>query len=342
MVELANRSVNTREFPFSDVQNETHPAADILWQRKREGSLPGKRTDGRKVGAVVEGGAIRALASAAELVQVMHKSDLMNSFDAVYGESIGGPNAAWSLSGNLPEAIRVYYEDINCKEFVDFRRAFRKPIVDTYYLERVVMKKYPINYQAMLDTGISMGLIVACADQVKKGNPLYPLHLIQEYDSYEQFIEWCRGAIRIPVLEGPPVQVSNGIKAWDAGIVDKLPVQAAIEDGCTDIVVFSCVAQDYVPKQYPKLNRLLVNYFLNKHNPDLSKEYDTVKPRYAKTLDYLRMKNLIWDQEPNIVTIFLPAGYPKIDTFETNFDVLKNLESAAESAVHKVLYTKCE
>ncbi len=39
----------------------THPVTQILYRRRDEGSLPGARADGCRVGLVVEGGGMRGL-----------------------------------------------------------------------------------------------------------------------------------------------------------------------------------------------------------------------------------------------------------------------------------------
>ena len=48
-----------------------HPAVEVVQARMRDGSAPGKRRDGFKVGLVVEGGGMRGVVSGAAL-QAMH------------------------------------------------------------------------------------------------------------------------------------------------------------------------------------------------------------------------------------------------------------------------------
>jgi hypothetical protein len=48
-----------------------HPALEVVRARMREGSAPGRRRDGHKVGLVVEGGGMRGVVTGAAL-QAMH------------------------------------------------------------------------------------------------------------------------------------------------------------------------------------------------------------------------------------------------------------------------------
>ncbi len=45
-----------------------HPAVQLAWRRAHAGSRPGARTDGAKLGLVVEGGGMRGVISAGSLM----------------------------------------------------------------------------------------------------------------------------------------------------------------------------------------------------------------------------------------------------------------------------------
>ena len=53
------------------VQQQQHPALEVVRARLREGSAPGRRKDKFKVGLVVEGGGMRGVVTGAAL-QAMH------------------------------------------------------------------------------------------------------------------------------------------------------------------------------------------------------------------------------------------------------------------------------
>ena len=57
----------------------------LLLSRLQDGSAPGARGDGFKLGLVVEGGGMRGIVTGAMLMG-LQDTGMMNVFDAVYGE----------------------------------------------------------------------------------------------------------------------------------------------------------------------------------------------------------------------------------------------------------------
>src|SRR5579884_4151607 len=85
---------------------------DLLKERAywwRRGNPP---TDGRKVGLIVEGGAMRGVISCASLM-ALEELGLTDVFDEVYGASAGAVNAAYFLAGQAAYATSIYYQKIN-------------------------------------------------------------------------------------------------------------------------------------------------------------------------------------------------------------------------------------
>ncbi len=97
----------------------SHPERVIdLLQSRLSKRAEIQRTDGRKLGLVVEGGGMRGTLSAASLLAV----DLMGyrgCFDAVYAVSAGSVNAAYFLSGQGVEGITVYFDNISNRRFIN-------------------------------------------------------------------------------------------------------------------------------------------------------------------------------------------------------------------------------
>ncbi len=68
-----------------------HPTLQVMRQRQLAGSKPGQRTDGCRVGLVVEGGGMQGIISASMLLQ-LSRLGLRSTIDAVYGASAGAIN----------------------------------------------------------------------------------------------------------------------------------------------------------------------------------------------------------------------------------------------------------
>src|SRR2546425_13217613 len=90
----------------------------------RQGSTP---VDGRKVGLIVEGGAMRGVISCAAL-QALEELGMTAVFDEVYAASAGAVNAAYFLAGQAAYATSIYYQKINNTRFI--RRMWHRKLVD--------------------------------------------------------------------------------------------------------------------------------------------------------------------------------------------------------------------
>lgn len=77
-----------------------HPTIQVLQKRWESKSKPGKRSDGFKVGLVVEGGGMRGAVTGGMLMQ-LHSIGMKDAFDVVYGSSAGAMNATYFLSDQV-------------------------------------------------------------------------------------------------------------------------------------------------------------------------------------------------------------------------------------------------
>ncbi len=115
-----------------------HPVAQVLCQRRNEGSLPGARTDGYRVGLAIEGGGMRGIVSAA-MINALVDCKLLHSFDAFYAFSAGALNCAYFLSGLSWYALSVYYDAGVNQAFFNIRRALKhQPVMSINYIIDVV------------------------------------------------------------------------------------------------------------------------------------------------------------------------------------------------------------
>src|SRR5947208_11439555 len=100
---------------------------DLLKERVRRAKQNAEIQDGRKVGLIVEGGAMRGVISCAALM-ALEELGMTEVFDEVYGGSAGAVNAAYFLAGQAAYATTLYYQKINNTRFL--RRFWHRKIVD--------------------------------------------------------------------------------------------------------------------------------------------------------------------------------------------------------------------
>src|SRR5215475_5679877 len=127
-------------------------------RRWRKGSPP---DDGRKVGLIVEGGAMRGVISCAALMSLQ---DLWMTavFDEVYGASAGAVNAAYFLAGQAAYATSIYYQKINNTRIL--RRLWHRKIVDIDDLfDSVISRDRPLRVDRVLASRSRLFITIADA-----------------------------------------------------------------------------------------------------------------------------------------------------------------------------------
>src|SRR5437588_12812210 len=128
-----------QEMPMSMTLYGVNPTStiDLLKERARRAKQGREPADGRKLGLVVEGGAMRGVISCASLM-ALEELGMTNVFDEVYGASAGAVNAAYFLAGQAGYATTIYYQKINNTRFIG--RFWHRKIVNIDELFDAIIK----------------------------------------------------------------------------------------------------------------------------------------------------------------------------------------------------------
>ena len=108
---------------LSEDQRE-HPVVALIRNRREQGSLPGRRDDGRRVALVIEGGGMRGVVSAG-MTAAIEQLGFTNTFDEVHGASAGAFNAAFLIAGQASYLTGLYQHGFGNPRFVSVRRVLR-------------------------------------------------------------------------------------------------------------------------------------------------------------------------------------------------------------------------
>src|SRR5215813_2663129 len=117
--------------------------------------------DGRKIGLIVEGGAMRGVISCAAL-QGLEELGMTEVFDEVYGGSAGAVNAAYFLAGQAGYATTIYYQKINNTRFL--RRFWHRQIVNIDDLfDCIIKSERPLRVDKVLASRSQLFITIADA-----------------------------------------------------------------------------------------------------------------------------------------------------------------------------------
>lgn len=131
---------------LKESESNINPVFQLMKDRKLEKSKVWDRTDGQKLGVVIEGGSHRAVVSAAFLLELLAMG-YRDSIDVLYGESVGACNGAVFASGQLPEAIKTYWQLVNNLAFINpLRIAIGRPMVDINFFMTQLEKYLSLRY----------------------------------------------------------------------------------------------------------------------------------------------------------------------------------------------------
>src|ERR671914_1392400 len=118
----------------SRVLDPRHPVLEVLRDRARADSRPGRRHDAYRVALVVEGGGMRGVVSAG-MAGALERLGLTNCFDLVVGASAGAINGAALIAGVARAGAAAYHGPLASRRFVNPARALRgRPVIDVSYV----------------------------------------------------------------------------------------------------------------------------------------------------------------------------------------------------------------
>ena len=181
------------------------------------------RADGEHLALGIEGGGL-AVAMACGMALALEQLGLTQWLDVVYGTSSGSLMAAYVAGGATGDGERVL-EDVCTREFVDFRRIGRSPVVSIDHLLAVVRRRPP----RIGDAGRPQLRVLAV--RVDDGRLLTLGPLTEAEDA----LAAIRASMAIPVWSGPAVAYRGEIYS-DGGLIESIPVRTPLAEGASHVI----------------------------------------------------------------------------------------------------------
>jgi predicted patatin/cPLA2 family phospholipase len=225
----------------------TPTAIDVL-RARRAGTH-----DQYRVALVVEGGCMRGVISAGA-VTALEQLHLAQRFDAVYGVSAGALDCAYMLAGQAAMGTSIYFDDLPAAHFVRARRvlAGRPLIALDGLIDEIVGQRKRLDVGAVEAARPEFHVLATCLEHRAIERPHGPL------------LEQLRAAARVPLLSGPPVRL-NGCRLYDGGLLSPLPVELAVADGATHILVLRTRPDGPALRRHAHIERAMLSWLRRAH-----------------------------------------------------------------------------
>ncbi|MFN3167791.1 MAG: patatin-like phospholipase family protein [Phycisphaeraceae bacterium] len=271
-----------------------------------------RRDDGRKLGLVIEGGAMRAVQSAGGAV-ALSRMGMTEVFDEVFATSAGTMNAAYFLSNQPDLGIGTYYQSCVGKRFINTMRFWKILDID-WLFNQVVRIDRPLDTDAILRSPSKM--FVAMIDRAS-GEP----RLIDVQASSTDPIQVFKAASAMPVFYNRTVEV-EGEPCMDGGLYNPFPLRSAIERGCTDILVLLTQEADFHHPPYTWWQSALFDVMCARRTSQLRGLLGRYHPTDRAFRD-LALGVAPPQQAVNVVTL-TPEDTPEVSQTCTDPDQLRN------------------
>jgi len=189
--------------------------------------------DGLKIGLVIQGGGMRGAFGAGVALELT-RLGLNESFDVIHTSSSGCNTAAYMITGQTAEGTSIYEEDLSWFRFIKPWKLSKTMNLD-YLIDVLTAKRKPLDLE-----------------KVRKSKTLLKMYVTDFVSGHSEYFTNHQGVDFLAAMKAscaypnnfPPVLV-DGKLYLDGNIATVLPVEQAIQDRCTDILVITTVPEEH-------------------------------------------------------------------------------------------------
>lgn len=233
----------------------------------------GNKNDGRKIGLIFEGGGMRGVFGGG-VARGLSKMGLRDCFDVVYGSSSGSCSATYFLSGETTKGDSIYYENLDKYKFIKPWRLSN--LMDIDHLGDIFRDgKKSLTQQIVKDSDTLLKIYVS--------NATTGTHKCFTNKDKIDLVKLMMASCAAPGFYNKPVKIGR-IDYLDGNVEKKLPIEEALKDNCTDILVVSTAKENYKARANV-LSSLRKSFLMKKLNPTFKKAHDKRLHNYNRNLD---------------------------------------------------------
>ena len=296
---------------------------DLLKERALQRKQNRAVMDDRKLGLIVEGGAMRGVISCAALM-ALEELGMTEVFDEVYGGSAGAVNAAYFLAGQAAYATSLYYQKINNTRFL--RRFWHRKIVDIDDLfDSIIAGSRPLRTDKVLASRSQLFVTIAdaCTGEAFLGHA---------QSSQAPLLTLLKASTAMPLLYNGLVSV-EGRSCFDGALINPVPIMEAIESGCTDLLILLTRPASFRDCMPSRIERQIFDLRCAHGNARLMSAFCNTYIRENAVRDLALGRQALPDGI-NIATLCPEESEPRVERITRDTQVLKD---AAISSAKRTL-----
>jgi predicted patatin/cPLA2 family phospholipase len=287
-----------------------HPVIRLLLERRANDSKPGKRTDGRRIGLVLEGGGMRGVVSVG-MTAAMEQLGLSDVFDEVHGASAGAFSGSFFIAGQATYLAGIYPHGFGDPRFVSVRRRIAgRPIFDLEYVVNEVWRdQRPLHTERILESPIDLHMTATDIETAA-------IQDLTDFSSDREIRDAMLASSRLPWIAGGPVDF-RGHRYFDATIAEAIPLHVS-QRSCTDLLVLQTRPYGVAHSGLSGGLSGITDRYLTKFNPTLVELHHTRSIRYDALITQIAARAEDRSATPAICVIRPPAGSPMVSQVENS------------------------
>lgn len=262
-----------------------------------------------KIGLIDVGGGMRGT-YAIGILEFCLENNI--KFDCCIGVSAGSLNLINFLAGQKERNYRYYFNYAFRKEYTGIECLLKtKSYLNLKYIYETLANSNgedPIDYEALMKNPADFFVV---AEECESGKTKYFTKADIKQDNYRVLSASCN----IPIINRP-VEI-DGVRYYDGGFADPVPIQKAIDEGCDKIVLILTRPID-IPRN-SKRDKIFAKLLKHKY-PKAAEGLANRAENYNQSVELAKKL-----QEQGTVLILSPSNVYGLDTLTRNKESMLKL-----------------
>jgi predicted patatin/cPLA2 family phospholipase len=299
----------------------------IVLERARAASGPRDRADDHVVALAVEGGGLRGAVSAGMCV-VLEAAGLVSAFDRIYGVSAGALNGAAAAVGQAALSATHYQDAVSHGVINRMRPLVGGSVIDfDLMFENLIAARKPLSFEG-LSSGPEFRALATSLET-------FSLRVLRDFADVDEMMLAVRASSALPRLGGRP-PVFRGERMADGGLIEPIPLETALNEGATHVLVLRSRPPGY---RRPAL-RELGDSLAVRDNPALVDLFRARRGSYNRQAAELEHAPIRTRDGAHVQQVAVPDGSRLVGRLENNGERVTEALRLGAKAMASAIFTQ--